>query len=284
MTATETQSQTPVPIPRRLGPGQVKRERASFRTKAGVITIVGRIVAVVALIGLWQLFSGRVLPDYSISNPKDVWINFWGIISTQAGWVNIGVTAKELALGFAIGVAGGTIIGLVLGYFKTVGAILEPFIGAVNGIPKIALAPVFVLILGIGTWTDATIAAMMVSLVLFYNIYIGMRTINTELVSVMRLMRANQWHLLRYVYAPSLLSPFFAGVKAAGPFAVLGVIIGEFVASTNGVGHDLSSASSNLNAAGVYSSILVLVLMGFVLNVLLSVLDRWTGRKLGMLP
>lgn len=284
MTATDTQSQTPVSTPRRLGPGQVPRQRASFRTKAGVITIVGRIVAVFVLIGLWQLFSGRVLPDYSISNPHDVWDNFWGIVSTQAGWVNIGVTAKELALGFGIGVAGGTIIGLVLGYFKTVGAILEPFIGAVNGIPKIALAPVFVLILGIGTWTDATIAAMMVSLVLFYNIYIGMRTINTELVSVLRLMRANQWHLLRYVYAPSLLSPFFAGVKAAGPFAVLGVIIGEFVASTNGVGHDLSSASSNLNAAGVYSSILVLVLMGFVLNVLLGVLDRWTGRKLGMAP
>ncbi len=282
MTATEMQTQ--VPMPKRVGPGQLARQRTSIRTKTGLTVIIGRIVAVFALLGLWQLFSGRVLPDYSISNPHDVWDSFWGIVSTHAGWVNIAVTAKELALGFAVGVAGGTIIGLVLGYFKMVGAILEPFIGAVNGIPKIALAPVFVLILGIGTWTDATIAAMMVSLVLFYNIYIGMRTINTELVSVMRLMRANQWHLLKYVYGPSLLTPFFAGVKAAGPFAVLGVIIGEFVASYNGVGHELSSASSNLNAAAVYSAILVLVLMGFVLNLILSWLDGWTARKLGMQP
>jgi NitT/TauT family transport system permease protein len=280
MTATETGSK--VSLPRRLGPGSVPRQKVSVRSKAGLTVIVGRIVAVFVLLGLWQLFSGRVLPVYSISSPHAVWNSFWSVVSTSAGWVDIGVTSKELAIGFGIGVVAGTLGGLLLGYFKTTGAILEPFIGAVNGIPKIAIAPVFVLILGIGTWTDAVIAGMMVSLILFYNIYIGMRTINTELVNVIRLMGASRWHLLRYVYAPSLITPFFAGLKAAGPFAILGVIIGEFVASYNGVGHELSSASSNLDAAAVYASIIVLVLMGFVLNMLLSQLDAWTSRKLGM--
>jgi NitT/TauT family transport system permease protein len=282
MTATDMGPK--VSLPRRAGPGSVPRQRVSLRSRSGLLIVAGRIITVFALLGLWQLFSGRVLPVYSISDPHDVWNNFWSLVSTGSGWVNIGVTAKELALGFAMGVVGGTIIGLALGYFKTMGAILEPFIGAVNGIPKIAIAPVFVLILGIGTWTDATIAAMMVSLILFYNIYIGMRIINPELVAVIRLMRANRWHLLRYVYGPSLVAPFFAGLKAAGPFAILGVIIGEFVASYNGVGHELSSASSNLNAAAVYASIVVLVLMGFILNALLSRLDSWTSRKLGMQP
>jgi len=280
MSATDTG--TKVSIPRRLGPGAVPKQKYSARSKTGAIIIGGRIITVIVLIALWQLFSGRVLPVYAISSPMAVWDSFWSTISTGAGWANIGVTAKELALGFVIGVAGGTVFGLLLGYFKIVGAILEPFIGAVNGIPKIAIAPVFVLILGIGTWTDAVIAGTMVSLILFYNIYIGMRTINTELVDVIRLMKASRWHLLRYVYAPSLVTPFFAGLKAAGPFAILGVIIGEFVASYEGVGHILSSASSNLNAAAVYSSIVVLVLMGFVLNVILSQLDAWTSRKLGM--
>jgi NitT/TauT family transport system permease protein len=271
-----------VALPKRAGPGMVPKTKVSPLSRAGLTIIIGRIVAVIVLIGLWQLFSGRVLPVYAISSPAAVWDSFWGVISTGAGWANIGVTAKELIIGFAIGVGGGTVFGLLLGYFKTVGAILEPFVGAVNGIPKIAIAPVFVLILGIGTWTDAVIAGTMVSLILFYNIYVGMRTINTELVDVIRLMKANRMQLLRYVYAPSLVTPFFAGVKAAGPFAILGVIIGEFVASYNGVGHELSSASSNLNAAAVYSSIIVLVLMGFVLNVILSQLDAWTSRKLGM--
>jgi|HubBroStandDraft_3_1064219.scaffolds.fasta_scaffold11183_2 NitT/TauT family transport system permease protein len=280
MAATEIGQK--VALPKRAGPGMVPKTKVSPLSRAGLTIIIGRIVAVIVLIGLWQLFSGRVLPVYAISSPAAVWDSFWGVISTGAGWANIGVTAKELIIGFAIGVGGGTVFGLLLGYFKTVGAILEPFVGAVNGIPKIAIAPVFVLILGIGTWTDAVIAGTMVSLILFYNIYVGMRTINTELVDVIRLMKANRMQLLRYVYAPSLVTPFFAGVKAAGPFAILGVIIGEFVASYNGVGHELSSASSNLNAAAVYSSIIVLVLMGFVLNVILSQLDAWTSRKLGM--
>jgi NitT/TauT family transport system permease protein len=280
MTATEMGPK--VSIPRRLGPGSVPKQKVSARSKAGLIIIIGRIVTVLVLLGLWQLFSGRVLPVYAISSPNAVWDSFWSLVSTSAGWVNIGVTAKELAIGFAIGVGGGTAFGLLLGYFKTLGSILEPFIGAVNGIPKIAIAPVFVLILGIGTWTDAVIAGTMVSLILFYNIYISMRTINTELVDVIRLMKANRWQLLRYVYAPSLVTPFFAGLKAAGPFAILGVIIGEFVASYNGIGHELSSASSNLNAAAVYSSIIVLVLMGFILNLVLGQLDAWTSRKLGM--
>jgi NitT/TauT family transport system permease protein len=280
MAATETSPK--VALPKRVGPGMVPKTKVSPLSRAGLTIIIGRIVTVAALIGLWQLFSGRVLPVYAISSPAAVWDSFWSVISTGDGWANIGVTAKELILGFAIGVGGGTFFGLLLGYFKTVGAILEPFIGAVNGIPKIAIAPVFVLILGIGTWTDGVIAGTMVSLILFYNIYVGMRTINTELVDVIRLMKANRMQLLKYVYAPSLVTPFFAGLKAAGPFAILGVIIGEFVASYNGVGHELSSASSNLNAAAVYSSIIVLVLMGFILNVILSQLDAWTSRKLGM--
>jgi NitT/TauT family transport system permease protein len=280
MAATETSPK--VGLPKRVGPGMVPKTKVSPLSRAGLTIIIGRIVAVIVLIGLWQLFSGRVLPVYAISSPNAVWDSFWSVISTGAGWANIGVTAKELILGFAIGVAGGTIFGLLFGYFKTAGAIVEPFIGAVNGIPKIAIAPVFVLILGIGTLTDGVIAGTMVSLILFYNIYVGMRTINTELVDVIRLMKANRMQLLKYVYAPSLVTPFFAGVKAAGPFAILGVIIGEFVASYNGVGHELSSASSNLNAAAVYSSIIVLVLMGFILNVILSQLDAWTSRKLGM--
>jgi NitT/TauT family transport system permease protein len=280
MTATEVGPT--VSLPKRVGPGMVPKTKVSPLSRAGLTIIIGRIVTVLVLLGLWQLFSGRVLPVYAISSPNAVWDSFWNLISTSAGWVNIGVTAKELAIGFGIGVVGGTVAGLLLGYFKTVGAILEPFIGAVNGIPKIAIAPVFVLILGIGTWTDAVIAGTMVSLILFYNIYVGMRTINPELIDVIRLMKANRLQLLRYVYAPSLISPFFAGLKASGPFAILGVIIGEFVASYNGVGHELSSASSNLNAAAVYSSIIVLVLMGFVLNVVLGQLDSWTSRKLGM--
>lgn len=244
--------------------------------------LAGRIITVIVLIAMWQLFSGRVLPAYSISSPGAVAKHLATTLGSHAGWVNIAATSKELVFGFAIGVAAGTVGGIFLGSVRVAGLVLEPFISAVNGIPKIALAPLFVLLLGIGTWTDAIIAAMMVSLILFYNLYIGTRDINPQLIVAVRLVGGSRWDVLRYVVVPSLVSPFFAGVKAAGPFAILGVIIGEFVASYNGVGHLLSSASSNLNAAGVYSAIMILMAMGILLNVLLGWLDRWVGRRLGM--
>lgn len=267
-------------MPARARPASQQRSAASGRV--GPATIIGRIVVALALIGVWQLFSGRVLPVYAISDPAAVWHSFWGLITSGSGWTNIGVTFKELVLGFGIGIGAGVVLGLTLGYFSRVGAVIEPFIGAINAIPKIALAPILILILGIGTWSDATMAAMMVAMIIFYNIYIGLRSINPELLAVIRLMRANRWHLVRYVYGPSVVGPFFAGIRAAGPFAVLGVVIGEFIASVNGVGHILSSASTSLQSADVYATVVVLILMVFVLNALLGALDVWVSRRLGL--
>jgi NitT/TauT family transport system permease protein len=241
-----------------------------------------RLLTGAALVGIWQLMSGRVLPVYSISAPVPVAQQFWNIIGTQAGWVNIGVTAKELVLGFAIGVAGGAVLGILLGSLRVVGLALEPFISGINGIPKIALAPVFVLILGIGTWTDAVIAALMVALIIFYNLYMAMRDIDEDLVNMVRIAGGSRLDVIRYVVAPSLVTPFFAGIKAAGPFAILGVILGEFVASFDGIGHVLSAASTNLDAATVYAAILVLVAFGFILSLVLNLADRWVSRRLGM--
>jgi NitT/TauT family transport system permease protein len=261
---------------RPAGPGGYYGSYAGWK-----ITVI-RVLTGAALVGIWQLVSGRVLPVYSVSTPVAVAKQLWAIIGTQSGWINIGVTAKELALGFVIGVAGGTILGILLGSVRVVGLALEPFISGINGIPKIALAPVFVLILGIGTWTDAVIAALMVALIIFYNLYMAMRDIDEKLVNMVRIAGGSRFDVIRYVVAPSLVTPFFAGIKAAGPFAILGVILGEFVASFEGIGHVLSAASTNLDAATVYAAIIVLVAFGFILSMLLNLADRWVSRRLGM--
>jgi NitT/TauT family transport system permease protein len=233
-------------------------------------------------IGLWQLLSGRVIPNYAISDPRDVWDRVVTSLTTESGWADIGVTAKELVIGFAMGIGVGTILGIVLGTVRVLGAIVEPFISVINMIPKIALAPVFILVLGIGTWTDAVIASLMVSIILFYNLFEGMRDINRDLVTAVRLAGGRRVDVLKYVTAPSLVTPFFAGIKAAAPFAILGVIVGEFVASYNGLGHVLSATSTNLDAAGVYDSVILLIALGLAINGVLSLVYRLVTRRLGM--
>jgi NitT/TauT family transport system permease protein len=233
------------------------------------------------VLALWQLISGRVIPAYEISDPRHVFTGVVDILTSRSGWVDIRVTAVEVLSSFVIGAVAGTVLGLALGASRPAGRVLEPLIAAVNGIPKIALAPLFVLLLGIGLWSKIAIGALSVMFILFYNVYMGTRTIRHELVQTMLIMGARKRHVLGYVTLPSLAAPFFAGLKAAGPLAIVTVIAGEFVASFDGIGHELYVDSNNLDAVGVLAEIVVLVLMSLVLNGFLSLLDRVVVRRLG---
>jgi NitT/TauT family transport system permease protein len=246
--------------------------------------VVPRLVTVIAFLGLWQIASGPVLPDYAVSTPSAVASSLWDLLGSSAGWTDIKTTSVEVVVGFVLGVVLGTVMGLVLGAFNTLGRILEPLIAALNGIPKIALAPVFLLLFGIGEWSKITIAVTSVSFVMFYNLYLGMRLIRPELVEIIRVMGGRSRHVLLYVTAPSLASPFVAGLKAGGPLAVVAVVAGEFIASFNGIGHRLADASNNLEAADVFAALVILVVISLVLNSLLTLLDKWTLKRLGMGP
>jgi len=253
-----------------------------WRSSASVITI--RVLVIALFLGLWQVLSGPVLPKDAISQPSSVAVALGDLLTSQAGWQDIKTTAFEVAVGFILGVLIGTIMGLVLGAFSTAGRVLEPLVAAVNGIPKIALAPVFLLFFGIGDWSKIAIAVTSVSFVVFYNVYIGMRGVDPELVEIVKVMGGRSRHVLGYVTIPSLASPFLAGLKAGGPLAILGVIAGEFIASFNGVGHLLFEDSNNLDAAGVFAGLIVLVVMTLILNSLLTQLDKFARRRLGLEP
>jgi NitT/TauT family transport system permease protein len=251
-----------------------------WRSTAAVIMM--RTLTIGLLVGLWQVLSGPVLPKDAISQPSSVAVALGDLLSSSAGWQDIRTTAFEVAVGFLLGVLIGTVLGLVLGVFTTAGRVLEPLVAAINGIPKIALAPVFLIFFGIGDWSKIAIAVTSVSFVLFYNVYIGMRSVDRELVEVLKVMGGRSRHVLGYVTVPSLAAPFLAGLKAGGPLAVLGVIAGEFIASFDGVGHLLFEDSNDLDAAGVFAGLIVLVVMTLILNSLLTELDKFARRRLGL--
>jgi len=243
-----------------------------------------RLLVVVAFLVAWQLVSGPILPRYAISRPTDVARSLGQLLSSSAGWGDIRTTAFEVALGFLIGTGIGTVGGLVLGTFRYAGRVLEPLIAAFNGIPKVALAPLFLLFFGIGDISKIAIASTSVAFIMFYNLYLGLRTIRKELEDTVLVMGGKRHHVLTYVTLPSLTSPFIAGLKTSGPLAIIGVIIGEFIASFNGVGHLLFVDSNNLDASGVFAGIIVLVIMALILNGMLSLLDRTVERRLGLQP
>ncbi|KPI23792.1 ABC transporter permease [Streptomyces sp. NPDC048253] len=246
------------------------------------LVVVLRIAVIALALVLWQLMSGPVLPEYAVSKPTDVSHALWRLLGSSTGWTDIRTTAFEIVAGFGIGVAIGTVMGLVLGSVPLAGRVFEPLIAAVNGIPKIALAPLFLLFFGIGPMSKITIAAAGVSFVVFYNIYLGLRLRERELVEIVQVMGGRRHHVLSYVTLPTLAAPFFAALKTGGPLAILGVIGGEFIASTDGIGHELFTAATNLDAPTEFAGLIILVAMTLILNGILTGLDTLALKRLGL--
>ncbi|MFF0669363.1 ABC transporter permease [Streptomyces tendae] len=246
------------------------------------LVVVLRIAVIAVALVLWQMMSGPVLPEYAVSKPTDVSHALWELLGSSTGWTDIKTTAFEIVAGFGIGVAIGTVMGLVLGSVPLTGRVLEPLIAAVNGIPKIALAPLFLLFFGIGPMSKITIAAAGVAFVVFYNVYLGLRLRERELVEIVQVMGGRRHHVLSYVTLPTLVAPFFAALKTGGPLAILGVIGGEFIASTEGVGHELFTAATNLDAPAEFAGLIILVAMTLILNGVLTGLDTLALKRLGL--
>jgi len=257
-----------------------RRKNNPWRGK--VLVVVLRIAVIAAALILWQLMSGGVLPEYAVSKPTEVWHALWRVLSSSSGWDDIKATSFEVISGFGIGVAIGTVMGLVLGSFALAGRVLEPLVAAVNGIPKIALAPLFLLLFGIGPWSKIAIAATGVAFVVFYNLYLGLRLRERELVEIVQVMGGRKHHVLGYVTIPTLAAPFFAALKVGGPLAILGVIGGEFIAASKGVGYELFISATNLDAPTEFAFLIILMAMTLILNALLGWLDQLALRLLGL--
>ena len=268
------------------GKTEVKVDRAggvrSSAWRGTALVVVLRIAVIALALLLWQVMSGPVLPEYAVSKPTDVSHALWKLLGSSTGWTDIKTTSFEIVAGFGIGVAIGTVMGLVLGSVPLAGRVFEPLIAAVNGIPKIALAPLFLLFFGIGPMSKITIAAAGVSFVVFYNIYLGLRLRERELVEIVQVMGGRRHHVLSYVTLPTLAAPFFAALKTGGPLAILGVIGGEFIASTDGIGHELFTAATNLDAPTEFAGLIILVAMTLILNGILTALDTLALKRLGL--
>ncbi|MGQ4516534.1 ABC transporter permease subunit [Streptomyces sp. DW26H14] len=263
-------------------PPAVARKKKARNLRESALVVGLRIGVIVLVLVLWQVMSGPVLPEYAVSRPTSVAVAVWDLLTSSAGWTNIETTAVEVAAGFVIGVAIGSVMGVLLGTFKLAGRVLEPLAAAFNGIPKIAIAPLFVLFFGLGEWSKIAIAVTGVAFIMFYNLYLGLRLVDRELNEIIRVMGGRGRHVLTYVTIPTLAPPFFAGLKAGGPLAILGVIGGEFIASFNGLGHLLFTDAMALDSAGVFAGLIVLVAMSLILNSLLTQLDNYVLKRLGL--
>jgi NitT/TauT family transport system permease protein len=194
-------------------------------------------------------------------------------------WVATGVTLKNTFFGFVTGVVSGFVAGLILGRSNQLSAIFQPFITAVNSIPRIALAPIIVLAFGIGDTSKIVTSWIVVVFLVFFNTFEGARSIDEGFINAARLLGATEWQITRTVVIPSTMAWVFASLSPAISFALIGVIVGEFIGAERGIGRLIMESEARGEAAGMMVAVIVLMVVGVVLTTIIrrvqTYLLRW---------
>ena len=282
-TVSTRTSDAPGPVPRTTataGP----RKPAGRAARGSMLRSVAlwRVVTLVVLIGGWQLGSGVIVDSLLVSSPSRVVSEIGRLFGSGEIWPHLKATYSEVAIGYSLAACLGVTFGIILGRSRFLAKVFEPYIMAAYSIPKIALAPLFILWLGIGANSKIGVSFLSAVFLIFYATFTGTKNMNEELVTMARLLGARQWELVRKVYLPLTMPFILDGLRAGIPFAVIGAVVGEFMASNVGLGFFILRASSNLDATGTFAGIIVLVagvsLLNFVLQLLELRFMRWKPR------
>lgn len=257
----------------------VPLDRTWWQRHGGTVTVWStRVVLVVVVLVLWQLTAGPVFDPTFTSSPSDIWMKLvqWGSDGTL--WTNTLITIEEVVLGFVIGAGAGAIVGFALATLRMAYRVLDPFIMALYAIPKVALAPLFIIWFGIGLEMKTLLAAATVFFLVFLNTAAGVREVDRGLIDAVRLMGGGRGVITFKVILPGAMTGLLTGLKVAIPYALIGAVIGELVASNHGLGYLINDSSSQFDTAGVFASLLVLSVIAAILNLGVTMIDRRVSR------
>ncbi len=224
-----------------------------------------RVLALTLLVGLWEVAArtGAINPFYFPAPSKIaevmVQLVFEGTI-----WTHLEATISAAVLGLVFGLLVGIVLGFMAALLPLIAQLLEPVMILLNAIPRVILAPLFVIWLGIDLSSKVALALILVAVLVFFAVYNGIKEVDKRLIERVKTLGGGRGVLLREVYIPSVTSWVMGNLKVAVGFAFTGACVGEFVASTRGLGYLLQFAQSTYNAA--LSMALVILIMGFVLG------------------
>src|SRR5712692_365803 len=246
---------------------------AAFLMGGFGVTVV-RVAIIGGFLLLWEIASGRWIEPFLISSPSRI------LSSLIAGFregdliQHTWVTFQEIAIGFPVGAISGIALGYWFGRSRLLAEIFEPIIIALNGIPRTALAPLFIVWLGIGLWSKVGVVFLLTFFLNFFNTYTGMRQMDREYIDLASLMGVKGWKLTFKVIFPAISPYVFTGIRTSIPFAVIGAIVGEFVASTEGLGFFIRMSAGIFKTADVFVGIIVLMIMVIIIDKIAEMIEK----------
>jgi len=231
------------------------------------------ILITLAAVGLWQLILPLAhVPEYLLPTPSEV------AAGMKADWPVLEpallVTAWEILLGFVIAVAVGVGLAVLLHLVPVVRRAVYPLLIGSQTVPIVVLAPILVILLGYGIMPKLVIVALICFFPIVVNGIDGLRSVDGELISMMRTLNASRWAIFRRVEFPAALPSIFSGMRIAATFAAIGAVFGEWSGSNQGLGYVMLAATPNLLTARIFAAVVFLTLIALALFGAVSLLER----------
>ncbi|WUW00911.1 ABC transporter permease [Streptomyces sp. NBC_01471] len=258
--------------------GRTEERRRAARNRRAVV-YVSRVLLLIAVVALWEILArAKVIDPFNFSMPSKIWdqIREWALHGTAQGslWEQIWYTMYEALLGWVIGVITGVVLGITLGRIRFLSDVLGPYIKVLNAIPRIVLAPVFLIWFGLGPASKVASAVVLVFFPVFFNAFQGAREVDRNLVANARILGASNRRVTFQVVIPSATSWIFTSLHVSFGFALIGAIVGEYIGATKGLGLLVSASQGTFNAAGVYAAMVILAVVALITEGLLTFAER----------
>jgi NitT/TauT family transport system permease protein len=232
-------------------------------------------VAMLALIALWSLI-GRIgdYPPFLLPTPRQVWSRFLQVAADGTLWFHTSVTLAEILAGLALGLSVATSLGYLLAKSPLVERLLSPYIVASQSVPIVALAPLLIVWFGFGLLSKVLVCALTIFFPVLINTVVGLRSVEENLVDLMKSLKASRWQMFRFLEVPASLPVLLGGVKVGVTLSVIGAVVGEFAQSDRGLGFLVNLANRGLfDTPLMFVALFVLMTIALGLYGLVSVVE-----------
>jgi NitT/TauT family transport system permease protein len=230
------------------------------------------------------LFENDRQAAFFFGEPLKIMDRIWNWFWVNADiYEHLGVTLIETVLAFAIGTGLGLGFGLWLALSPLAAAIADPYIKALNSMPRVILAPIFAVWFGLGMASKVALGVTLVFFIVFFNVYQGVKEVSPVVLANARMLGASQKQLLRHVYLPSATSWVFSSLHTSVGLAFVGAVVGEYLGSSRGVGYLILQAEGSFDINTVMAGILVLTVFALGLDAAVGRLEKrlmkWQPRS-----
>lgn len=255
-------------------PKRRQQDRRPLREQFG-FRLALQVLIIAAFLGLWEVASDKGWVDpLLVGSPSGIWHAFWAYIQTDEAWVALKSTGWAVLLTFIIGSITGTIFGLALGLFPTFGAVVGPFLGPINSIPRIALAPLFIAWFGLTTTSKVVLGVSVVFFILAENARGAVRAVDQDILTMSRVVGIRRTALVWKIVLPSVVPGMFAGLRLAYTYALLGVVASEMIAAANGLGQEIVRYATSFQPDTVFAILLIIMLVTVLVNLAFDLVEK----------